>query len=373
MPFTRFAFHLPFSSAVLGIALSMLGLSAGAQSLNPTGNIAIHDPSSLVKEGGTYYVFQTGNLIPCKTSPDMVHWTNAGSALSSRPSWQAATVPNNAPGDLWAPDISYRNGTYWLYYAVSSSGSQTSALGLATRSSLAAGAWQDQGVVITSATYSVNDNAIDPNSISDAQGNVWLAWGSWWNGIFLIPVDPQTGKPTASAQPVNLAGRGGKGIEAAFIVYARGYYYLFTSWDVCCQGTSSTYNMRYGRATEVTGPYVDTAGLPLVSGGGTPLSDGSGFPGGGQSVYVENGNYYLIYHVYDGRNNPASLQIRHLYFNAQAWPTFDPAAAVSIQPRPSSHRPLLLSGTHESPPAFFTPTGRKLRDPAGTYFLLPGK
>jgi arabinan endo-1,5-alpha-L-arabinosidase len=238
---------------------------------------------------------------------------------------------------MWAPDISFRNGKFWLYYAVSSSGSQSSAIGLATKASLASGAWEDQGMVITSKAYGVNDNAIDPNAVTDVQGNPWLCWGSWWDGIFIVRLDPETGKPLAGAAPTNLAKRGG-GIEGAFIVYARGYYHLFTSWDKCCAGTSSTYNMRYGRATAVIGPYVDKAGKDLASGGGTLLSDGSDSPGGHNGIMVDNGNYYIVYHVYDGRNNPASLQIRHLFFDAQNWPTVEPAAAPVARP-PNRARP----------------------------------
>ena len=55
--------------------------------VNPLlGNINIHDPSGIIKEGNTYYVFYTGNLIPHKTSPDRMTWTEAGPTISS-PGW----------------------------------------------------------------------------------------------------------------------------------------------------------------------------------------------------------------------------------------------------------------------------------------------
>jgi arabinan endo-1,5-alpha-L-arabinosidase len=311
-------------------ACAVLALDQGsAQSLNPAGSIAVHDPV-LVKDGGLYYLFHTGSRVPVKTSPNLINWTSAGAALAAVPAWHAPTVPDNRSGDLWAPDVSFRNGAFWLYYSVSSFGSQTSAIGLATRTSLVSGAWQDQGMVITSATYGVNDNAIDPNAVTDTAGNPWLCWGSWWDGIFIVRLDPQTGKPEAGAAPIRIAGRNG-GLEGAIIVHARGYYHLFASWDKCCEGTRSTYNMRYGRSTNVTGPYLDKTGKALTAGGGTLLSDGSGSPGGHNTVFAENGNHYLVYHVYDGRNNPASLQIRHLFFDAQNWPTLDPNASTSAR------------------------------------------
>jgi arabinan endo-1,5-alpha-L-arabinosidase len=303
---------------------------AAAQSTNPTGSIGVHDPV-LIKDGSVYYLFHTGGRIPVKTSPDLTNWSNAGSAISSVPSWIAPAVPNNGGGDMWAPDISFRNGKFWLYYAVSSFGSQSSAIGLSTKTSLASGIWEDQGLVMTSKTFSVNDNAIDPNEITDTEGNPWLSWGSWWDGIFIVRLDPETGKPLAGATPTNLAKRGG-GIEGPFIVYAHGYYHLFTSWDKCCAGTSSTYNMRYGRSTKVTGPYLDKAGKDLVSGGGTLMSDGTGFAGGHNGIMVDNGNYYLVYHVYDGKTGPATLQIRHLFFDKDNWPTLDAASATVARP-----------------------------------------
>lgn len=312
----------------------MLGPPAAfGQSLNPTGSIAVHDPV-MIKEGKTYYLYHSGTLAPTKTSADMVNWSSVGSSLPTPvPAWWSQQVPNREGGDrIWAPDISFRNGIYWLYYALSSPGSQSSAIGLATRTSLASGSWADQGMVITSSSYPVNDNAIDPNIVTDAQGRVWMAWGSWWNGIFIVQLDPATGKPATGATAINIANRGGPGIEGAFIIYARGYYHLFTSWDICCQAANNTYNMRYGRSAVVTGPYVDKAGAQLTSGGGTLLSDGSGYPGGHNAVFQENGDYYLVYHVYDGRNSPASLQIRRLFFDAQGWPTLDPAAGAHIHP-----------------------------------------
>jgi arabinan endo-1,5-alpha-L-arabinosidase len=305
------------------VGLALCHVAGLAQSLNPTGSIGVHDPV-VIKEGGTYYLYHTGTRVAAKTSPNLVNWTSAGSALPSVPAWHAATVPDNRAGDLWAPDISHRDSTYWLYYSVSSFGSQTSAIGVATRTSLASGSWQDQGLVITSSTFPVRDNAIDPNIIVDTGGKVWMCWGSFWDGIFIVELDRETGKPAAGAQATHIAGRGGSGIEGPFIIRANGYYHLFTSWDRCCAGAASTYNMRYGRSLSVTGPYVDKAGKALVSGGGTLLADGSGFPGGHNAVLEDNGSYYLVYHAYTPGN---TLQIRRLFFDAQGWPTLDASAS----------------------------------------------
>ena len=59
-----------------------------------------------------------------------------------------------------------------------------------------------------------------------------------------------------------------------------------TSWDLCCLGGASTYNIRGGRSTSMTGGFVDKSGVPLTQGGGTLLvGAGNGWVGpGGESV-----------------------------------------------------------------------------------------
>ena len=74
------------------------------------------------------------------------------------------------------------------------------------------------------------------------------------------------------------------------------------SFDQCCKGVASTYNMRVGRADAVTGPYLDREGKPLLQGGGTLLQGKSGrFIGpGGQEAIVTSKGEMLTYHYYDG-------------------------------------------------------------------------
>ena len=141
--------------------------------------------------------------------------------------------------DLWAPDIHFRDGKYWLYYSVSSFGSRVSAIGLATATALnpASGAtqWENQGMVV-STNNSSNHNAIDPNVVVDADGAPWLAYGSFWTGLKMIKLDAATGKPAAGAQLLSIASHSDGGIEAPFIIRHGQYYYQFVSWDKCCVG-----------------------------------------------------------------------------------------------------------------------------------------
>jgi arabinan endo-1,5-alpha-L-arabinosidase len=302
--------------------------------VNPLlGNINVHDPSCIIKEGATYHVFYTGNLIPRKTSPDRITWTEAGSAISS-PGWFKTYVPNNNGTDVWAPDISFRSGKYWLYYAVSSFGSNTSAIGLATSATLSPAQWTDQGMVIRSVSGN-NYNCIDPNVFRDSDGSLWLVFGSFWSGIKLVQLDSLTGKPTSSSPVItSLATRSGgsTAIEAPFIFKRGTYYYLFVSWDVCCQGVNSTYNIRFGRSTAVKGPYSDQNGTAMTAGGGTLLWSGdTRWKGpGGQSLFSDHDTVFLDCHSYDANaNGQSKLIIRPLYWTSGGWPTLTPTSAAS--------------------------------------------
>src|SRR6185369_15576524 len=107
---------------------------------------------------------------------------------------------------LWAPDISYFNGQYHLYYSVSTFGSNRSSIGLATNQTLDPGSdkyrWVDHGKIISSNT-SDDWNAIDPNVVFDEQDQPWLAFGSFWSGIKLRKLDRATGQLSPTAQPLS--------------------------------------------------------------------------------------------------------------------------------------------------------------------------
>ncbi len=323
-------------SKITAVFFLLLPAALNAQVyVNPLlGNINVHDPSGIIKEGNTYYVFYTGNLIPHKTSPDRITWTEAGPTISS-PGWFKTYVPNNNDTDVWAPDISYRGGKYWLYYAVSTFGSNTSAIGLATSPTLNPAQWKDQGMVIRSISGN-NYNCIDPSAFQDSDGALWLVFGSFWSGIKLVQLDTLTGKPASSSPALtSLAARTGgtTAIEAPFIIKRATYYYLFVSWDVCCQGVNSTYNIRFGRSTTVTGPYSDQSGVAMASGGGTLLWSGdTRWKGpGGQSLFTDHDTVFLDCHSYDANaNGQSKLIIRPLFWTAGGWPTLSPTSAVTL-------------------------------------------
>jgi arabinan endo-1,5-alpha-L-arabinosidase len=286
-----------------------------------TGSTGAHDPTVVKRPDGTYLVATTGNNLPLKTSGNRVSWQNAGVVWPGGAPW---TTPYTAGGSsLWAPDLSFHNGQYYLYYSASTFGSQRSAIFLATSPTGASGSWTSQGLVIESST-AVNYNAIDPNLIVDAAGQWWLSFGSFWTGIKLIRLDPGTGRRSTTdtaVRPLAQRTTAGGAIEAP-IIHRRGdFYYLFVSFDRCCQGASSTYRVMVGRSASVTGPYVDRNGTAMTSGGGTEILAGHGSINGPghQAVLADTGGEVLFYHYY--ANSGASfLGINRLGWDAAGWP-----------------------------------------------------
>jgi arabinan endo-1,5-alpha-L-arabinosidase len=291
------------------------------KSLTLSGNLGAHDPVIIAAEG-QYRYFSTGDGISVKTSPDLLHWTQQPDVFPTTPAWFQERVPAYAPRNIWAPDISNFGGQYHLYYSVSSFGSNRSCIGHATRASLDSGSWTDhEAVFCSNPPGQVDDfNAIDPNVILDAAGTPWLAFGSFWSGIELIQLDLNGNR--AGTEIRALASRGGGAIEGPFLVRRCGYYYLFVSFDACCKGVDSTYNLRVGRSPELFGPYLAKDGTPMLNGGGTlVLSAGGDWVGPGHNaVLIEGTRAYNIYHAYAATNGASQLRISELVWDGEGWP-----------------------------------------------------
>jgi len=320
---------------------SLSGRAPAAASINDQleGNISpVHDPS-IIRQGDTYYVFSTdlgggaGAQIPWRFSPDLRKWEKGGYVFDAVPDWAREAVPGTL--GIWAPDVSYVNGRYLLYYACSTFGKNSSAIGLATNTTLdpkAPGfAWKDEGLVFQSGPGD-DFNAIDPNHVVDRNDNHWLAFGSFWGGLKLIQLDPATGKPRpGDKQLYSLAKRptddpGEDAIEAPFIIERQGLYYLFCSFDFCCRGDSSNYYTVVGRSRAVTGPYGDKNRYAMADGNGTVVlahNPSSRWIGpGGCSILRDGASDYIVYHAYDARHEGTpTLRIAPLIWSDDGWPT----------------------------------------------------
>lgn len=308
-------------------------------------NISVHDPV-MAKQGDTYYLFCTGQGISIWSSKDLTNWKREKPVFAEAPKWAVDAIPA-FKGHIWAPDISFYNGKYYLYYSVSAFGKNTSAIGLATNTTLDPSSadykWVDHGKVIQSFPGKTNWNAIDPNIIADKKGTPYMSFGSFWDGLKLVkltqdrmniaenPDNLQTIasrklKPGTENPPSvddNPKDAGGNAIEAPFIFKKGKYYYLFASTDYCCKGPKSTYKMIVGRSKKITGPYLDKKGVSMAHAGGTLLMEGdkNWYGVGHNSVYSFDGKDYLIFHGYDAADAGRSkLRIETLGWDSKGWP-----------------------------------------------------
>ncbi|MGF7033187.1 arabinan endo-1,5-alpha-L-arabinosidase [Paenibacillus mucilaginosus] len=309
-------------TAALTCAMALTSvIPASAAFWNLTGDIGVHDPS-IIKEGSSYYTFSTGTGLQVLRSDNGTNWYRTPQIFLQPLSWWKTYVPNNTNNDVWAPDIHYFNGRYWLYYSISTFGSRTSLIGLTSTASIGSGQWRDDGLVIRTTQEGNDYNAIDPNLTIDANGEPWLSFGSFGSGLKLVKIDKNTMKPTGSLTTIARRTTNGGAIEAPTITYRNGYYYLFASIDYCCRGVDSTYKIVYGRSTSITGPYLDKNGVSMLNNGGTILDSGNDrWKGPGhQDVYNNN---IIVRHAYDATDNGApKMLINDLLWDSSGWPTY---------------------------------------------------
>lgn len=302
-------------------------------------DISVHDPV-MIKHKDTYYLYCTGNGISVFSSKDLKNWNKEPPIFKEKPVW-ADSVAADFKNHIWAPDISFHNNTYYLYYSVSAFAKNTSAIGVTTNTTLdpkdPAYKWIDHGIVIQSVPNRDMWNAIDPNLTFDENNTPWLAFGSFWEGLKMVKLNPDL---LSKAQPekwfaiakrergvnVDDSHPGEAALEAPFIFKKNGYYYLFLSWDFCCQGEKSTYKVVVGRSKVITGPYVDKEGKSLNDGGGTLLIQGgqNWYGAGHNSAYTFDGKDYIVFHAYDVKQNGKPiLQIEQLKWDADLWPVVE--------------------------------------------------
>ena len=319
-----------------------------------TGRIGVHDPV-MIKQDDQYYIFATGMGIDVWSSPDMKNWTREKPVFERPPQWAvnimsvyALSDPSIRPfrGHVWAPDISFHNGLYHIYYSVSAFGKNTSCVGLATNKTLHPSdpdfEWIDHGPVVCSRPGVDNWNAIDPNLLYGEDGFPYLIWGSFWDGLQIARLTDDLKRIHPDSHPVTIASRktnvdmpnppaidnnpenaGGNAIEAPFVIRKGKYFYFFASIDYCCKGINSTYKMIYGRSEKITGPYSDREGKSLRTGGGSTLMAGDeNWHGVGHNgIAAIDGKDYLLFHAYDANDNGRSkLRIFELLWDKDDWP-----------------------------------------------------
>lgn len=238
----------PSTWLVLCAIAAALALSA----FTLEGDVGIHDPSTLINDNGTWYVYGTG-----------------GRALVSSDGWTWSAGATPARTGL-APDVIHLGDRYYMYVARNIGAEPKAAVNMIWTRSLdpkSPGYQWHEGGVVASSDGVEDSNAIDPGVFLDpTTGRLWLTYGSFIGYIRLVELNPKTGQDlAANEKPIDLAING----EASDMIYHDGWYYLFMDRGSCCAGSSSGYNIRMGRSRKVTGPFVDADGVGMIEGGGT--------------------------------------------------------------------------------------------------------
>lgn len=318
--------YVAFASIMLAVGFSMIATRTVSANHTPAGTYrndpgtgvymtmpdgrrvqSFADPSVIRGKDGFYYAYGTSDplfegdrehLIPMARSNDLVHWTYVGDAFASRP---ATAEPSSG---IWAPDIRYMNGLYYLYYGITNSSLEArdddSAIGVAT-SVNPTGPWTDRGTVVAPSPAPCcgpesRRAQFDMAVFTDLNGQRYIYYGSYFGGIAArkLSQDGLRSDPASQTQ-ITIANR----YEAPYVKRHGDFYYLFVSATNCCALELSGYTVFAGRSRSPLGPFVDREGVSLLPDPTPPYdcSDDATPPCntrvGGTPVLSMNGNRWV--------------------------------------------------------------------------------
>lgn len=292
---------------------------------NPIFEPDFADPTILKDADGWFYGYATENtwndgidhLVPIIKSKDLTNWQFVADAFTTRPTWKTS-------GGIWAPDVTFVNGSYYMYYACSTWGDSNPGIGLAIADN-PTGPFVDQGKVFDTKSIGVT-NSIDPNFFQTGSGTTlksYLFWGSF-NGIYGIQLSTDL-KSTVGLK-FKIAGNA---FEAPYIKEKNGKFYFFGSVGSCCDGANSQYHVCMASSTSIRGPYLDKTGTSINTDGveGSLLIAGnsaSGWVGPGHNSKIitdDAGNDFFLYHAISTANPllPGGATRRPLMMDKLTW------------------------------------------------------
>jgi arabinan endo-1,5-alpha-L-arabinosidase len=328
-----------------GLALDpqAAGAAAPATYTNPVSREfadTFADPAVIKAKDGYWYAYGTTDplregegtrhLIPTARSTDLVDWTYVGDAFTE------ATLPAWAAPDaaLWAPDIRYLDGTYYLYYVVTQTTAtgepNDNAIGVATAPT-PTGPWTDSGGPVVGPRRGDSGNpgdfkwTFDPSQFTDRDGTRYLYYGSYYGGIFVTELSADATRAVGEPTMVAIDNR----YEGAYVVRHGRWYYLFASEANCCAGPTTGYTVFAGRSASPRGPFVDRDGISLVTSrvGGTIVvtPNGNTWVGTGHNAVVTDlaGQDWFVYHAIDRRDpfldEPFGINERPMLLDRLDW------------------------------------------------------
>ncbi len=322
---------------------------AGIENAGLWGPYNLHDPS-IMKFEDEYFIFSTDVMyggtaragIMRRKSENLVKWFFKGWAFDAIPAEALNHIisQGQTASTMWAPYALLYGSEIRLYYSVSVFGQNISAIGMATSES-PYGPWEDYSIIL-STTQSSSVNAIDPAIIEDEiSGRQWMAYGSYWAGIYIVEMDPATGmRLNTNDYGKKIAARSiwGQAIEGPEILYNTELdkYFLFVTYG----SLEDSYNVRIGRSDNPDGPFLDYFGydmatavenLPIIT-AQYSFDNHPGWQGFGHCGLLHDGeNYYYVSQARPSSNiYLMDLHVRRILWTEDGWPVLSPERYVDI-------------------------------------------
>lgn len=349
--------------------------------------ITCHDPSIFKDFDGTYYIF--GSFLAGGYSKDLYNWTSIDGTFQGSftedvkeqiRAWNKDERSGSWNGYLWAPDIVYNPnmGKYCIYLSANGDDWKSNIVLLTADAvdgpyeyvgTIVYGGFNEEDYAETDAPMVLGEseiperyvtngvdnkkwgdmwpNCIDPCTFFDAEGNLWMSYGSWSGGIFMLKLDPDTGlRDYSVTYETNLhsdayfgkkiAGGAYVSGEASYIQKIGDYYYLFISYGNL--EAAGGYNVRVYRSERPDGDYVDLLGNTPYSDSyvfNYNLSTGVRLMGGykwrnfnnGQvaqghnSAFVDDdGRAYMVFHTRtDNGTEGHYVKVHQLFVTKEGW------------------------------------------------------
>ncbi|SDZ47962.1 arabinan endo-1,5-alpha-L-arabinosidase [Evansella caseinilytica] len=337
---------------------------------------SVHDPS-VIKVDDTFYVF--GSHLASAKTQDLMQWeqltthVHNGNKLIPNVYEELAEAFEWANSDtLWAADVrQLEDGKFYMYYNACQGDSPRSALGVAVADDIE-GPYKDLGIFLKSGMWGepsedgtiydarVHPNTIDPHTFFDKEGDLWMVYGSYSGGIFILEMDKATGFPLpGQGYGTHLMGGNHSRIEGPYIQYSpeTDYYYLYVTFGGL--DVTGGYNMRVARSEHPDGPYYDAEGnlmsdvksdpdLPLFDDrsiepyavkqmgnflfkryiGDPGTGSGTGYVSPGHnSIYYdeETKQMFLLFHSrFPETGEMHQIRVHQMFMNEAGWPVVAP-------------------------------------------------
>jgi len=295
----------------------------------------VADPSVVRGDDGLFYCFGTGGIM--LQSEDGCQWNVFKNNVIARPTWGDQYYNGKIP-NIWAPDVVKIKDKWFYYYSLSAWGGPCG-IGYAVADEIT-GEFIDMGRLFDSGEvggdYSLGvNNAIDPQVFVDDDEKVYMVFGSFC-GIYIVQLTDDgmglyQGHSYQYQHKTLIAGQSsswdGAQYEGSYIFKKDGYYYYMGSSGTCCNGASSTYNVRVARSTNILGPYKDSEKKDIrLSYGTSTYGDIVVFskssnrdvkgPGHNSVLKDDAGEYWIYGHAYLSSDNYAT---RHLMMDKLLW------------------------------------------------------